>query len=159
MSEDRAVNQDTDLLADSPFAGDLDTDLKAAPARRRLPKTALFLAAGVMAVGGFIGGMYVEKGAGDTAGTRPSGGQRPGGDPAAGGGPAAGGRQGQMPGMTGGGGGQGRQGMSSGTISKIKDGVVEVTTPDGKTVEIRTGDSVVLRPQPQSPSPTQGASQ
>ncbi|EDX20555.1 hypothetical protein SSAG_00346 [Streptomyces sp. Mg1] len=154
MSEDRAVNQDTDLLADSPFAGDLDTDLKAAPARRRLPGAALFLAAGVVAVGGFIGGVYMEKGNGDTSGARPSGGQMPGGGQPAGGRP-----QGPMPGMPSGSGGQGRQGMSSGTISKIKDGVVEVTTPDGKTVEIKTGDSVLLRPQTQSPAPTQGAQQ
>ncbi|APU43407.1 hypothetical protein [Streptomyces sp. TN58] len=151
------MNQDTDLLAGSPFAGDLDADLKAAPARRRLPGVALFLAAGVVAVGGFIGGVYVEKGTGDTSGARPSGGQMPGGDAAAGNRP-----QGRLPGATGeggGGGGQGRQGMSSGTISKIKDGVVEVTTPDGKTVEVKTGDSVMLRPQTQSPAPTQGAQQ
>ncbi|MEU8776603.1 hypothetical protein [Streptomyces sp. NPDC048606] len=139
------MNQDTDgndVLADSPFAGDLDAELKAAPARRRLPGVALFLAAGVVAVGGFIGGVYVEKGTGDdTSGARPSGGQIPGGGQMAPGG--------QMPGGGGGAGGQGRQGMSSGTISKIKDGVVELTTQDGKTVEIKPGDTVLLRSRTQ----------
>lgn len=155
MSEDRAVNPNTDVLADSPFAGDLDADLKAAPARRRPPGVALFLAAGIVAVGGFVAGVYVEKGAGDTSGTRPSGGQMPGGGQMAGGRP-----QGEMQGMPGGG-GQSRQGMSSGTISKIKDGVVELTTQDGKTVEIKTGDSVMLRSQTQTPTPapTDGAQQ
>ncbi|MEU7602852.1 hypothetical protein [Streptomyces sp. NPDC041003] len=144
------MNQDTDVLAEPPFAGDLDADLKAAPARRRLPGTTLFLAAGIVAVGGFVAGVYVEKGTGDTSGARPSGGQMPGGQ-------MPGGRpQGEAQGMPGGS-GQSRQGMSSGTISKIKDGVVELTTQDGKTVEIKTGDSVLLRSQTQSPAPTEGA--
>ncbi|WP_314250684.1 hypothetical protein [Streptomyces sp. DSM 40907] len=149
------MNQDTDVLAESPFAGDLDADLKAAPARRRLPGTTLFLAAGIVAVGGFAAGVYVEKGTGDTSGARPSGGQMPGGQMP--GGQMPGGRpQGEAQGMPGGS-GQSRQGMSSGTISKIKDGVVELTTQDGKTVEIKTGDSVLLRSQTQSPAPTEGA--
>ncbi|MEU8760085.1 hypothetical protein [Streptomyces sp. NPDC048659] len=163
QTPDQAPDQSTDILADSPFSGDLDAALKSAPARRRLPGVALFLAAGIVAVGGFIGGVYAEKGDGSASADRPGGGQSFGGQLPGGGGQLPGGRAqgggsgfpggGQNGGQGGGGqgsgpgGGQGRQGMSFGTVSKIKDGVVEVTTQDGRTVEIKTGDSVILRPQ------------
>ncbi|TGN81273.1 hypothetical protein E5083_01740 [Streptomyces bauhiniae] len=144
------MNQDTDILADSPFPGDLDAELESAPARRRPPGAALFLIAGIVAVCGFIGGVYAEKGDDTASATRPGGGQMPGGRSQGGGSgfPGGGGLgSGGQGGGGQGGGGQARQGMSFGTVSKIKDGVVEVTTQDGKTVEIKTGDSVVLRPQ------------
>ncbi|MGW1928578.1 hypothetical protein [Streptomyces sp. NPDC001919] len=151
----QSPDRDSDILADSPFAGDIDAELTSAPARRRLPGMALFLTAGIVAVGGFIGGVYAEKGD-DTASTpRTGGGQMFGGGQMSGGRPQGAGSGfpggGQSGGGQGGGGqsggGQARQGMTFGTVGKIKDGVVEVTTQDGKTVQIKPGDSVILRPQ------------
>ncbi len=60
--EDTVEVPDEDLLSSSPFDGDLSRELAAAPAKRRgRPSVTVFLAAGVLLVAGFAGGIQADK--------------------------------------------------------------------------------------------------
>ncbi len=50
-----------DLLDEPPFEESLEEALAAHPPRARLPLVTLCLGAGVVAVAGFIGGVYADK--------------------------------------------------------------------------------------------------
>jgi hypothetical protein len=105
---------DSELLASSPFDGDLDAELAAKPAKRSLPGPTLYLGAGLLLVAGFLGGVQAQKWTSDDSGS-------PGGGPAAAGGYGrAGGRGfggygGGFPGQAGGGGTGTEQGGRGGT--------------------------------------------
>ncbi|MDX6739289.1 hypothetical protein [Actinocorallia sp. A-T 12471] len=122
-----APRNGVEVLDASPFAGDLDADLAPRPARRK-PTPAVFLVAGIVAVAGFIGGVQAHKTWG-------------GSDAATGGAPSA---SGQRQGGFGGGGGGGLGGVTSGTVTKVKDGVITLKTSDGGTVEVKTGDDTEI---------------
>ncbi|MER6810895.1 hypothetical protein ABT299_16605 [Spirillospora sp. NPDC000708] len=105
---------DSELLASSPFDGDLDAELAAKPARRSLPGPTLYLGAGLLLVAGFLGGVQAQKWTSDDSGS-------PGGGPAAAGGYGRtggrgfGGYGGGFPGQAGGGGTGTEQGGRGGT--------------------------------------------
>jgi hypothetical protein len=53
---------DEDPLSDSPFEGDLAAELAAAPRpRRKVPSVTVLLAAGLLVVAGFLGGIQADK--------------------------------------------------------------------------------------------------
>src|SRR5690349_9398713 len=52
---------DAELLASSPFDDDLDAELAARPSQRSRPGPTLYLAAGVILVAGFLGGVQAHK--------------------------------------------------------------------------------------------------
>ncbi|MEO3784977.1 hypothetical protein ABGB12_16690 [Actinocorallia sp. B10E7] len=125
----RSDDPEETVLDESPFQGDLNTELKAAPKRRR-PGPTTVLVAGVIAVAGFIGGIQAHK----TWGAEESGGA-----PTA----AGGGQNGQRS-QSGQGPGGSFGGMTSGTVAEVKDGVIYVKTSDGKTVQVKTsGDTKI----------------
>ncbi|QKG22875.1 hypothetical protein [Actinomadura verrucosospora] len=152
---------DAELLASSPFDGDLDAELTARPPRRSLPGPTVYLGAGLLLVVGFLGGVQAQKwtsddssspgggpaaagGYGRTAGRAPGGygggfAGRPGGD---GTGTEQGGRGGTGgPGGFGGGFGGGAGaggGMTVGTVTKVVDDTLYLRTSDGKTVKVKT---------------------
>lgn len=119
------------LLDSDPFQGDLDAELEAAPKRSRRPGPTALLVAGVIAVAGFIGGVQAHK----TWGAQES--ASPGGSPPAalGGGQSGQSRQGQ---------GGSFGGMTSGTVTGVKDGVISVKTSDGRTVRVKTSDGTQI---------------
>ncbi|MEU5876964.1 hypothetical protein [Spirillospora sp. NPDC047279] len=147
-----------DLLANSPFKGDLEAELAAAPRPRALPGATAYLAAGVLLVAGFLGGVQAEKawsnddsaipraGAypGAAGGNRPYGGGPPGN--AFGGGQNVPGNGGQnMPGNGGTrGNGFGGQ-MTTGTVVKVSGDTVYLRTADGKTVTVKTSGSTEVQ--------------
>ncbi len=156
-----------DLLSTSPFDGDLDAELAAAPPPRRgTPSVTLLLGAGVLIVAGFLGGIQADK----------HWGAKKQADPAdilsrlvAGRGGQGGGGQGF--GNFGGpqGGGTAQRGLGGGTTGTVKlvDGdIIYVQTPTGivrvkttgstkvtiaksaKAKNLKTGSSVVVQGAP-----------
>jgi hypothetical protein len=136
-----------ELLATSPFEGDLERDLAARPPRRRLPGATVYLGAGVLVVAGFVGGVQADKhwGGDDNAAGR-------GGFPAAAGGAGAAGQRaggaGRRQGGTAAGGQQGGQGAGGanapgGTGAGATFGTVKLV--DGKTVYVQTSTGGVVQ--------------
>ncbi|GAB3682873.1 hypothetical protein GCM10027589_52640 [Actinocorallia lasiicapitis] len=115
MSKSRTRQAD-DALDASPFAGDLATELRPEPRRFTPPRATGWLAAGIVAVAGFLGGVQAHKswGGAET--------------------PAAGV---QRPAFNGGGGFGG--GRTIGTVTKIEGGYLYLKTADGTTVKVKTG--------------------
>jgi hypothetical protein len=69
---------DAELLSSSPFEDDLDDALAAArPQRRSPPGPTLYLAAGILLVAGFLGGVQAQKWSSDDSGS-PGAGRGPG---------------------------------------------------------------------------------
>jgi len=124
-----------ELLETSPFAGDLDRELAARPPRRAMPGVTVYLAAGVLLVAGFVGGVQADKqwGSGSTSVSS--------GLPAGLGGARSGGRSGFGGGFGGGGfgGGSGTgRGAGGGNLT-----VGTVTLVDGKTIYVKTQTGTV----------------
>jgi hypothetical protein len=146
--------QDADPLATSPFQGDLNAELAARPKRARPAGPTLYLAAGLLALVGFIGGVGADR---TWGGQAPSAATGPGAAAARGGqaGPAgAGGPQGQGGGRMGGGGmggggmgggGMGGGGMTAGTVQKISGNTVYLRTADGSLVKVVMNGSTKVR--------------
>jgi len=144
--------RDDDLLNTSPFEGDLAEELAAEPRpRRRPPSVTVLLGAGVLIVGGFVGGVQADRHWGAQKSSDPAAlirqlaagrGTRSGGAGGAGGfGGAFGG--GQAGGQTGGqAGGQGNtQGAgTTGTVKLVDGDTIYVQTPSG-IVRVRTSGS------------------
>ncbi|WP_211360052.1 hypothetical protein [Actinocorallia herbida] len=145
-----------ELLETSPYEETLEEALAAHPPRAKLPVATLVLGAGVVAVVGFIGGVYADKQwGGADASTVAQGPQRgfPGGGQGGfpGGGQMGGGQngQGRPGGQTGGGGGFGGGGfgggnVTMGTVGKVSGNTVEVKTADGRTVKVQIGDQTTV---------------
>ncbi|MQY06076.1 hypothetical protein [Actinomadura macrotermitis] len=123
---------DAELLATSPFEGDLATELAAAPPAR--PGPALYLGGALLAVAGFIGGIWADKSMSDGESTPQP--QRAAGGYAGGG---YGGFRGGAPG------GSAPAGMTFGTVTKVEKGVLYLTTADGKTVKVSTSGQTAIR--------------
>ncbi|HXA58843.1 MAG TPA: hypothetical protein VNW94_06740, partial [Streptosporangiaceae bacterium] len=110
-----------ELLETSPFAGDLDRELAARPPRRAMPGVTVYLAAGVLLVAGFVGGVQADKqwGSGSTSVSSglPAGlgGARSGGRSGFGGGFGGGG----FGGGSGTGGGAGGGNLTVGTVTLV----------------------------------------
>lgn len=161
---DGAPMGDAELLSSSPFEDDLDDALAAArPQRRSLPGPTLYLAAGILLVAGFLGGVQAQKWSSDDSGS-PGAGRGPGSAAAGGyaGGRAPGGYpgmpggglpEGGMPGGTGPGGfaGGGRGGaaasgdITTGTVVKISGSTLYVRTTSGQTVKVETSGTTKVR--------------
>ncbi len=129
-----SANPATTVLDGDPFEGDLDAALKSAPKRAKPGPTA-YLAIGVVAVAGFIGGVQAHKtwGGEESAAAGPTAMGAPGG---------RGGQNGQSP--SGGPGGGSFGGLTSGTVTKIADGVLYVKTSGGETVQVKISDSTEI---------------
>ncbi|MEO5874307.1 MAG: hypothetical protein ABIS86_07325 [Streptosporangiaceae bacterium] len=123
-----------ELLANSPFKGDLDAELTPRQPRAKLPGLTLWLGATLIAVVGFLAGTQADQAWGsksdDDASARGNGGlqnrQFPGGD--------AGQRQGGVPG-----------GFTAGTITKVEGGLVFLKTADGRTVQVTTNGTTQIK--------------
>lgn len=133
-----------DLLSTSPFEGDLTEALAARPEPRRgRPSVTVLLGAGVLLVGGFVGGVQADKHWGAKKSTDPAalirqfaalrGGQSGGQSGGAGGFGGFGGGRNQS---TGQGGGQ----DTSGTVKLVDGDVLYVQTADG-IVRVKTTGS------------------
>ena len=154
-----------EVLDTSPFPDDLDAQLAAAaPRRGGMSKLTLGLAAGVVFVAGVIVGIQAHRavGGGQTGGTRPVGaaggggyGQvRSGGESAGQSAPeraAQGDGQGDGQGAARGRGGFGPRGgggfggATVGTVSRVDGDKIEIRTPQGETITVRTGDDTRIR--------------
>jgi hypothetical protein len=132
-----------ELLQTSPFEGDLDRELAARPARRKLPSATVYLGAGVLLVAGFAGGVQADKHWGSNGSSSGTGGfpgaaggfgagQRLGGT-----GQRQGGQLGALPGGQGAGGANAPGGAAGGgTFGTVK-------LVDGKTIYVQTSSGVV----------------
>ncbi|QKW33225.1 hypothetical protein HUT06_03550 [Actinomadura sp. NAK00032] len=133
----RAPADDAELLSSSPFADDLDATLAARPQRRSQPGPTLYLAAGIILVAGFLGGVQAQKWSSDgsgPSGTRPAGGF-PTGRPQGGyGGPPGSG------GFAGGGGD-----TTTGTVVKVTGDTLYLRTTSGQTVKVATSGTTSIR--------------
>jgi hypothetical protein len=138
-----------DLLNTSPFEGDLAEELAAEPQpRRRLPSVTVLLGAGVLIVGGFVGGVQVDRHWGAKKSSDPAalirqlaagrGGQSGGTGGAGGFGGGFGGGAGTRGQGTGQGNGQGAG--TTGTVKLVDGDVIYVQTPNG-IVRVRTSGS------------------
>ncbi|MCO5968157.1 DUF5666 domain-containing protein [Actinoallomurus soli] len=130
-----------DVLSASPFDGDLETELAAAPrARRRLGLTA-YLGAGALLAAGFGAGAQVDRHFGDhtttaVQGSRGStGGQLPGGRGTYGGGMPGGGRPSDS--------GDGVSSGTTGTVQKVTGTTIYVKTANGVVQVKVTGKTKV----------------
>ena len=133
-----------DLLNISPFEGDLAEELAVEPRpRRRLPSVTVLLGAGVILVGGFVGGVQADR----------HWGAQKSSDPAALIRQLAAGRGAQSGGLGGAGGFGGSRGATqgrgqaggqaagtTGTVKLVDGDVIYVQTPDG-IVRVRTSGS------------------
>ncbi|WP_433464961.1 hypothetical protein [Spirillospora sp. CA-128828] len=148
---------DAELLASSPFDEDLDAELAARPQRRSLPGPTLYLAAGIVLVAGFLGGVQAQKWSSD--GSRPSGAGGLAAGPEGGrarsgygGAPGYGGAAPGFGGQPGGampGGGQGTApggGTGTvGTVTKVVGDALYLRTSSGKTVKVKTSGTTRVR--------------
>lgn len=145
-----------DVLGSSPFPGNLDAELAAAPRRAGVSKLTAALGAGVIFVAGVIAGIQAHKvfGGDDDGGGRnavAAGGPRSGGQQGSGqGGPGQGGfgqgrGQGGFGGGPGGGFGGGFGGGTIGTVSRVDGTTIYVQTMQGETVTVRTGDDTRIQ--------------
>ncbi|MFA1546720.1 hypothetical protein [Actinomadura chokoriensis] len=152
---------DAELLSSSPFDDDLDATLEAGPRRRSLPGPTLYLAAGIILVAGFLGGVQAQKWSSDgsgSSGTGPAGGLAggraaggyggmPGGGMPGGGFPPGGGSEtggGPMGGGAAGGGAAGGD-ATTGTIVKIVGNTIYLRTASGQTVKVKTSGTTKVR--------------
>ncbi|SNS49563.1 hypothetical protein SAMN05443665_100560 [Actinomadura meyerae] len=159
----QAPSDDAELLSSSPFGDDLDATLAARPQRRALPGPTLYLAAGIILVAGFLGGVQAQKWASDgdgPSGTGPAGGFAGGRPPGGYGGmPGAAGPGGAGPGGQGPG-GQGPGGLSpggpggfagggadatTGTVVKVTGRTLYLRTASGQTVKVATSAKTRIR--------------
>ncbi|MEV5414082.1 hypothetical protein AB0K60_35265 [Thermopolyspora sp. NPDC052614] len=125
----------------SPFGGDLDAELAAAPRRGGMSKLTMALGAGVILVAGVIIGIQVQKTFGGTTGARQSGAVAVGQGGQAGGTGAGQGATGRRsPGQGGFGGGYGN--ATIGTVKRIDGDKIYVETAQGETITVQTsGDT------------------
>lgn len=162
--------EDADLLASSPFDDDLDTELVARPSPRSMPGPTLYLAAGVILVAGFLGGVQAHKWSSDgSSGPSPSGvaggeergrartngyGGPPGASAPQGGYGAPGGANGGPGGAPGGGPGSAANGTGSrpgggsgtaGTVTKVVGSTLYLRTASGETVKVKTTGTTKIR--------------
>lgn len=144
VHDEEWIDVEDGALSDDAFADEYDLGEEERPARRRrsVPPLAIGLSAVVIAGLGFIGGVEVQKRAGDeVAGGMPGGlaaMMQAGGAGAAG---ADGPRRG-----TGSGGGSGASSSSTGEVANVKGSRLYVTAADGSTVEVVVGkDATVQR--------------
>jgi hypothetical protein len=121
-----------DLAAD-PFSDDLDAELTAR-SPRRASRTTVALAGLVLVVGGFLGGVLVQKNFGATATGTPTGLQT---GPFRGFNPGGLGRANQN------GGGS----ATTGTVKLVDGATLYITTSDGETVVVKTSGTTVVRRQ------------
>ncbi|WP_156045436.1 hypothetical protein [Herbidospora cretacea] len=121
-----------ELLETSPFRGDLSEELTARPARAKLPRLTLFLAAGVVLVAGMLIGIQAQKifGAAD--------------DRTAMIGQLMAGRGGQL-GQLGQAGAQPARQGTVGTVKLVDGAKVYVEGADGTTTVVTTGDGTEVR--------------
>jgi hypothetical protein len=138
-----------DLLNTSPFEDDLAEELAAEPRpRRRMPPVTVLLSAGVLIVGGFVGGVQADRHWGAKKSTDPAAliqrlaaGRGAQGGAGAGGFGGFGGGQGRGQGGAQGAGRGGSQGAgTSGTVKLVDGDVIYVQTPNG-IVRVRTSGS------------------
>ncbi|OPC84457.1 hypothetical protein B4N89_29185 [Embleya scabrispora] len=155
-----------DILARPPAARDVADEL-AAPPRRRLPALTLALGAGVLLSAGFLAGVEVQKD--HAGGGTGQGAAQQGANPftarTAGGSQPGGGRAAAAPGgaTSGAGAGSGSD-LTTGTVKVVDDSFIYVSdsagnivkvktdagtkiqvTRDGRTVDLKPGDTVVVR--------------
>jgi hypothetical protein len=138
------VQDPEEILARAPEGAEDIADELAAPPRRKLPWLTLVLAAGVIAAGGFIGGVEVQKSQGGGSATAPGVGAfrtGAGGFAAGGAGFARGGAgAGSGSGLAGGGGTD-----TVGTVKLVDGSTVYVSTADGNIVKVTTNGSTKVR--------------
>jgi hypothetical protein len=137
---------EVDLSAD-PFDDNLDEELQARAPRNLTSRTTVSLAAAVLVVGGFLGGVLVQKNFGTTKTTSSSASAPAGGF----GNFAGGGRNGGNGGTggTGGAGGSSAAGggapSTTGKVTLVDGATVYVTTADGQVVIVHTSANTVVK--------------
>ncbi|SEG69445.1 hypothetical protein SAMN04489712_10984 [Thermomonospora echinospora] len=124
-----------EVLASSPFADDVETALRAAPAGRGRPSSTLLLGVAALMAVAFFGGIQAQRHWGDDGSSAiPALGaaQRPGGNLPGGqaGGPMAGGAG---------------DGTTVGTVKLISGTTVYVQTADGSVVPVETSAATTIR--------------
>jgi hypothetical protein len=130
------MNDDTDVLPRTPSEAeheDLNSAIAHAAPRRWWNRTTLVLVGVVLLAGGFLGGVQVHKrwGTTETASTGAS--TQSGGFPGGAGMPSGGFGQNQQ---------QARPGSgTTGTVTKVDNGILYVRTEAGETVTVRTSDT------------------
>ncbi|MFF4240132.1 DUF5666 domain-containing protein [Actinomadura geliboluensis] len=137
----RAPSEDAELLSSSPFADDLDATLAARPQRRSLPGPTLYLAAGIILVAGFLGGVQAQKWSSDGS-ERPAGGFTAGRPQGGYGGMPGAQPPGNVPGP---GGFAGGGDTTTGTVVKVTGNTLYLRTTSGQTVKVATSEETRVR--------------
>ncbi|MEV4625248.1 hypothetical protein AB0J90_03000 [Micromonospora sp. NPDC049523] len=122
--------------------GDLAAELAAVAGRRWWNRATLYLGAAVLLIGGFLGGVQVQKSYGDPPGSGPAAATGRGTQRGAGGFAGFPGGAGRPDGTTGGsapGADSGTAQTTTGTVKLVDGTTVYVQTDDGTVITVRTG--------------------
>lgn len=149
VDEPAALAFDDDPFAADAFDDDLAAKLAAQSASPRATRTTLILGGLALVVGGFVGGVLVQRNFGATTSTGGPGGSLPAaiasGFP--GGFGQAAGQGGQGTGGQGTGGqatGAGAGNATTGTVRLVDGTTIYIVTADGETVTVKTNDSTTV---------------
>jgi hypothetical protein len=128
-------------LANDPFDDDLADRLQTRAPRKKTPRTTMALAGIVVLVGGFVGGILVQKNFGTTTTTA----NTPGGTGGFGG--FGGGQTGGGTGTNGGQAGTGAaaRNATTGTVKLVDGTTLYITTADGSVVTVKTSGTTAVR--------------
>ena len=124
-------------LGDDPFADGLSERLAEAAPRRWRTRTTVVLACLVLLVGGFAGGLEVQKHWGSTGTATTGAGLGATGFPQSGAGPGFGNGQAASGGTA--------ANTTSGTVKLVDGDTVYITTSDGRTITVKTSGSTTVQ--------------
>jgi hypothetical protein len=124
-------------LANDPFDDDLADRLQTKAPRKKTPRTTLALAGIVVLVGGFVGGVVVQKNFGTTTTANTPGGTGGFGGGQAGGGTGANGAQAGT--------GAAARNATTGTVKLVDGTTLYITTADGSVVTVKTSGTTAVR--------------
>lgn len=131
-----------DGLDEDPFDDDLSAELAKRTPRGSLSRTTLALGGAVLIVGGFLGGVVVQKNWGSTAAASSA---NPAANPAANAGAGFAGRGANSTASAAPGAQRGATAPTTGTVKFVDGNTIYLTTAAGETITVKTNGTTTIR--------------